>query len=157
MQDLSEAAAAPSPALIDFQPLIGLWTAKITWSEKTHKLIGGPASVGGPAAFGWSGDGGFLMHTVGGGGAPLATWMIGRDDASRAFTALYADSRGVSRIYEMSFARDVWKLWRTAPGFHQRFEGQISPDRRSIEARWEKSNDGSAWEIDFDLYYARAE
>jgi hypothetical protein len=79
--------------------------------------------------------------------------MIGRDDTSGAFCALYADSRGVSRIYDMSFADDVWKMWRAAPGFHQRFVGRISPDRSMIEGCWEKSQDGTSWERDFDLTY----
>jgi hypothetical protein len=83
--------------------------------------------------------------------------MIGRDDASRAFSVLYADGRGVSRIYQMSFAQGVWKIWRDAPGFHQRFTGRLSPDRRGIEARWEKSEDGMIWETDFDLTHAKIE
>jgi len=69
---------------------------------------------------------------------------------------LYADNRGVSRIYKMSLAENVWKIWRAAPGFHQRFIGRISPDQRSIEACWEKSNDGFIWENDFDLTYTKA-
>ena len=72
-------------------------------------------------SFAWASYGSFLVHTSGGGDAPLAHWMIGRDDTSGAFSALYADSRGVSRLYEMSFAEDLWKMWRAAPGFHQRF------------------------------------
>jgi hypothetical protein len=47
--------------------------------------------------------------------------MIGRDDTSGAFSAFYADSRGVSRLYEVSFAKDLWKMWRAAREFHQRF------------------------------------
>jgi hypothetical protein len=83
--------------------------------------------------------------------------MIGRDETSGAFVALYADSRGVCRIYQMSFAGNVWKIWRDAYGFHQRFTGRIGRDRRSIEARWEKSDDGTTWETDFDLQYTKAE
>ena len=83
--------------------------------------------------------------------------MIGRDDTSGAFSALYADDRGVSRLHEMSFADGLWKLWRAAPGFHQRFEGRIAIDGRTIEAKWEKSEDGSNWDIDFRLDYVKAE
>jgi hypothetical protein len=144
-----------NPALADLQGLIGRWTATITWSEPTHKLVGGPPAVETPASFAWSADGRFLVHSLGGGGAPTATWMIGRDDASGAFAALYADGRGVSRIYDMSFEADVWQLWRRAPGFHQRFKARFDGDRRTIEGRWEKSEDGATWENDFDLTYVQ--
>jgi hypothetical protein len=63
----------------------------------------------------------------------------------------------VSRIYEMSFIDDVWKLWRNAPGFLQRFEGRLSLDRNTVEAKWEKSSDGLAWHKDFDIVYGRRE
>jgi hypothetical protein len=145
-----------NPALSVLQPLIGSWTMRITWSEKTHKLVGGPQSVEIPASFAWASNGSFFLHTSGGGGAPVAHWMIGRDDTSGAFSALYADDRGVSRLYEMSFAGDLWKMWRATPGFHQRFAGRISPDGNTIEACWEKSEDGRSWERDFDLIYTKS-
>jgi hypothetical protein len=77
------------------------------WSEKTHKLTGGPVSVEVPAVFEWAGEGGFLLQIIGGDGLPVARWMIGRDDTSGAFAVLYVDGRGVSRIYQMSFVQDV--------------------------------------------------
>jgi hypothetical protein len=83
--------------------------------------------------------------------------MIGRDDTSGTFAVLYADRRGVSRIYEMSFVENIRKIWRAVPGFHQRFTGRISFDWRTIEACWEKSKDGQAWENDFDLIFTKSE
>jgi hypothetical protein len=130
---------------------------RINWSEKTHKLVGGPRSVEVPVSFAWTSNGSFLVHTSGGGGAPVAHWMIGRDDTSGVFSALYADSRGVSRLYEMSFAEDLWKMWRAAPDFHQRFVGRISRDGNTIEAGWERSDDGRGWERDFELIYTKSE
>jgi hypothetical protein len=145
-----------NPALSVLEPLIGAWIMKITWSEKTHRLVGGPRSVEMPVSFAWALNGSFLVHTSGGGGAPVSHWMIGRDDTSGVFSALYADSRGVSRLYKMSFAGNLWKMWRAAPGFHQRFAGRIDPAGKLIEARWEKSDDGSEWEHDFDLAYSKS-
>jgi hypothetical protein len=83
----------------------------------------------------------------------FAYWMIGRDDDGEDFTILYADGRSVSRIYHMSFADGVWKIWRNAPGFHQRFSGRLSEDGNTIAARWENSEDGEASNHDFDLTY----
>jgi hypothetical protein len=150
-------AMTANPALSILQPLIGAWTMKIIWSENTHKLVGGPQSIEAPARFEWVADGSFLLQTAGASGAPVAHWMIGRDDTSGAFSALYADSRGVSRVYDMSFAEGLWEIWRAAPGFHQRFTGRISEDAKTIEGCWEKSEDGEKWEKDFDLNYVRSE
>ena len=68
---------------------------------------------------------------------------------------LYFDSRGVSRVYQMSLSDGVWKMWREAPGFSQRFMGTWSSDGRTIRGRWEESGDGSHWEHDFDLTYTK--
>ena len=54
-----------------------------------------------------------------------APWLIGCDDGSSLFTVLYSDARGVSRVYSMSLADGLWRLWRDDPGFSQRFEADI--------------------------------
>jgi hypothetical protein len=82
---------------------------------------------------------------------------MGRDETSGEYCVLYADARGVSRIYQMSLDERVWRMWRTAPGFHQRFEGRLSADGSTIEAQWEKSSDGKTWEADFDMKYLKAD
>jgi hypothetical protein len=69
---------------------------------------------------------------------------------------LYADSRRVSRVYEMTLEDGVWRTWRAAPGFHQRFEGTFSPDGATITAAWEMSEDGTTGTKDFDITYRRA-
>jgi hypothetical protein len=88
---------------------------------------------------------------------PVGSWIIGRDDSEENYSVLYYDDRGVSRRYEMSFNNTVWKIWREAPPFWQRFEAHISSDGQTITATWELSNDnGKNWEHDFDLIYQRA-
>lgn len=158
MSNSSQVAASANPALSQLEPLIGRWIATITWSDNIHKIIGGPKTVRGPASFEWVKDRYFVVHsTAEKEGSPFAHWMIGRDDASGAFAAFYADSRGQSRIYEMSLAENVWKIWRTANGSTQRFIGLISPDQKTIDARWESSKDGKDWEEEFTIAYAKAE
>jgi hypothetical protein len=56
----------------------------------------------------------------------------------------------------MSFSESVWKIWREAPGFWQRYEGTLSNDGNTITAHWEKSADGTKWEHDFDVTYTKA-
>ena len=86
---------------------------------------------------------------------PAATFIIGPDDTSEQYCALYTDSRGVSRVYQMSLNEQAWNLWRTAPGFSQRFSAVFKNDKKQISAKWEKSVDGINWDHDFDLTYTR--
>jgi hypothetical protein len=66
----------------------------------------------------------------------------------------YYDSRGVARIYQMSLNDGVWKLWREASGFWQRYTGVFTGDGRTIKGAWEGSAEGSQWKH-FDLNYIR--
>ncbi len=61
------------------------------------------------------------------------------------------------RVYRMSVANGVWKMWRDAPGFNQRFIGKISGDGKAIAGQWEMSPDGTNWEVDFDLTYTKVD
>jgi hypothetical protein len=57
----------------------------------------------------------------------------------------------------MTLSGGVWRLWRDAPDpFPQRFSGSFSDDGKTIAGRWEKAEDGSNWETDFDLTYRKA-
>jgi hypothetical protein len=87
---------------------------------------------------------------------PAAIWIIGRDDSEDDYAMLYADSRGVSRIYRMSFGGGRWRVWRDTPDFSQRFEADVASDGRKISGRWEKSADrGANWQHDFNVDYIR--
>jgi hypothetical protein len=88
--------------------------------------------------------------------APFPTTaVIGLDDAGEEFTMLYADARGVHRVYRMTFADGVWRVWRDAPGFNQRFTGTVRVDGDTVDGRWEMSKDGVTWNLDFELTYTR--
>ena len=89
--------------------------------------------------------------------APDGIAIIGPGDANGSYLQHYFDSRGVARVYEMTFADGVWTLERraTAPDFSQRFTGTFSNDASTIAGRWERSSDGSSWAHDFDLTYTR--
>jgi hypothetical protein len=77
----------------------------------------------------------------------------------------YFDSRGVQRLYLTAIEGATWRIWRApgedwngpnGPGFDQRFIGEIAPDGRTIEARWERATaPGDGWELDFPLTYVR--
>jgi hypothetical protein len=152
------------PPLADLEPLVGEWTLEAT-------PPGGPPWPGeGKVTFEWLGTG-FLVQrsTISVPEAPDSVSLIGLRDAPASAEAVrkgpddseypyhqyYFDSRGVRRVFEMSFAGGEWNLWRDVDDpFPQRFIGRISEDGRTIEGAWERK-DGSDWMIDFDLKYTK--
>ena len=81
--------------------------------------------------------------------------IIGPSETADTFEQHYYDSRGVARVYKMTLSDGVWRLWREAPGFWQRYSGRLSKDGSRIDGAWEKSADGSLWDLDFKLSYIR--
>jgi hypothetical protein len=88
---------------------------------------------------------------------PHSTQLVGCDEGRDECTVLYHDDRGVYRVYETTVVDRVWKMWREAPGFNQRFVGKISEDGKTITGQWEMSEDGINWEVDFDLTYRKVD
>jgi len=112
----------------------------------------------GHTSFRWVDDGAFLAmrQSETPSGPPQAVWIIGRDQVQGHYEVLYFDRRPMSRIYHMSFDGTVWRMWREAPGFWQRFECTVSEDKRTVSGYWEKSTDnGATWKRDFDIRYVR--
>jgi len=91
--------------------------------------------------------------------APDSLAVVSLDPSSHTYTQHF-DSRGVVRVYAMTFDGQVWTLLRDAPdftplAFSQRFVGTFSHDGKRIIGRWEASQDGVHWEHDFDLTYTK--
>ncbi len=138
---MAQPSLKPNPALAQLEVLVG------EWEMESPQYPGSRGRL----TFEWLEGGAFLVEHMAGN----ATWMIGRDESVQTYYMLYFDSRGVSRIYEMSLEGNVWKIWRNAPGFSQRFTATLADDGNTIRGRWEKSVDGLQWEHDFDLVYTK--
>lgn len=143
-----------NPALADLQFLTGAWDVELSeasfLTEPTARLA---ASV----IFEWIEQDAAMVMRMGDAGTPMATWIFGRDDAQSDYNVLYADDRGVSRVYNMSLSNGTWRMWRTTPEFSQRFEAQVNADQTQISGSWQKSFDGGiTWEHDFKVRYSRA-
>ena len=154
MDDLvTNEAAKPNPALRPLSVLIGTWN-----TIGTHPLVPG-TTFHGRTSFTWIEGGAFLMmHSqIDEPEIPSGISVFGSDDSTGECSMLYYDERGVSRRYEVSLRDNVWKWWRTAPGFSQRFVGMIAADGRSIVSRGELSRDGASWEPDLALTYTRTD
>ena len=147
-------SANQNPALESLGMLVGEWNIEIT----SMSFYADPSAVArGHTSFNWLEGGAFLLQhsEIQNSDFPRSIAIIGPDDAAKTYYMLYSDSRGVSRIYQMSLSGGVWKLWRDFPGFSQRFTGTFSDANHTLTARWEKSSDGSNWEHDFDLKYTK--
>ena len=138
----------PNPVLKDLEGLVGDWEMELS----NAAFLAHPTdTVKGQVSFEWIENGAFLRMRMGND----AIWLISRDDSKSDYEVFYYDSRSGSRIYEMSFSANMWKIWRSSPSFSQRYEGTISKDGYTITAKWEKSSDGINWEHDFNVTYTR--
>lgn len=143
------------PALNAFEVLIGTWD-----TEGKHRLV--DEVVHGTTTFEWLEGGGYLIQRARTDetGPPQGVMVIGPDVEGERIVQHYFDSRGVVRVYRMTFRDGLWTLARETPDFTpldfaQRYTGSFSEDGRSITGRWEISRDGSTWERDFALDYVR--
>ena len=149
---------SPTPEMAPLEPLVGEWSVEAVapWAP--------PGDVRGRTVFEWMPGGAFLLQRweVPIDEAPDGLALIGRDlQGSGGYLQHYFDSRGVARVYSMTFDDGVWTLSRAEADFSpldfsQRFTGTLSDDGRTIRARWEICHHDSTWEHDFDLVYRRA-
>lgn len=135
--------------------LVGEWEVEAEFPGQTV-----PA---GRSVFEWALDGTFLVqrNEIPVPEAPDSMAIIAVDPETGTYTQHYFDSRGVVRLYAMTFADGVWELLREEAdfsplSFRQRFIGRVSEDGDVIRGGWEMAKDGAAaWEKDFELTYRR--
>lgn len=147
--------SARQQALERLEILVGAWEVEAEFPGQTV-----PA---GRSVFEWALDGSFLIqrNEVPVPEAPDSMAIIAVDPETGAYTQHYFDSRGVVRVYAMTFADGVWELLREEAdfsplSFRQRFTGRVGADGDTIRGGWELAKDGAAaWEKDFELTYRR--
>jgi hypothetical protein len=152
-QNVMQAASIPNPALQPFSILIGTWN-----TIGTHALVL-DTILHGRTSFEWLENGAFLImrSEIDDPRFPNGIAIFGSDDSEGEYYMLTFDERGVSRKYEVTLRDNVWKWWRNAPGFFQRYEGTIVDSGNTIIGKGELSKDGLSWEKDLDLTYKRVE
>ena len=139
------------------RPLVGEWKLIPTFDDTPR------AGVDARVRFEWLPGEQFLIErwAIPIPEAPDGIAIIGPDAESEGnYLQHYFDQRGVARIYRMSFADGVWKLWREFPDFSpldfaQRYTGTFSQDGNTIVGAWEIRHPGEEWEHDFALTYVR--
>ncbi len=139
-------------ALRRLEPLVG------EWALEAAPPGGEPWPGGGTSTFEWHPSGAHLVQrtTVAVPEAPDSVSVMGCDAANGTYFQLYADERGVCRVYEMSIGDGAWRLWRVGEPFAQRFSATFAEDGDTILGRWEMSEDGVTYRTDFDLVYRRS-
>jgi hypothetical protein len=147
-------------ALKHLDVLVGEWRMEVSLpTAAPNGSIGGGAS--GRVEFEWVLAGQYLIQRSSAPDpVPDSVAIISADPDGETYVQHYFDSRGVTRVYEMTLADRVWTLTRTKPdfsplAFSQRFTSTFSDDGNVIQGYWEKSDDGSQWEHDFDLTYTK--
>ena len=144
-------------ALARLEVLVGEWdvTVRFPGQQEPAGETGGGAAPAARSLFEWTLDRQFLVQRteVPVPEAPDSMTVISADEDTGGYTQHYYDSRGVARIYKMTLDGETWKLRRDAPGFWQRYSGQVSPDGTVIAGAWEASADGRDWKRDFGLTY----
>jgi hypothetical protein len=153
---------ARDPALERLDAFIGTWHLDAVFPHAPPSEGGDHDEVA-SATFEWTLDGRFLVQrTNAPRPAPDSLAVVNFDPAHHTYTQHYFDSRGVVRLYAMTFDGRAWTLERTSADFtpldfEQRFTSEFSDDGATIRGRWEKRPPGaSTWEHDFDLSYVRA-
>jgi len=121
-----------------------------------------PGAPPGRCVFEWVLHGQYLVQrTEAPDPAPDSLAIVSVDPKTGAYTQHYFDSRGVVRLYAMTFNRGTWTLLRESPDFspldfHQRFIGRFTRDGSTIKGTWETSKGRqSTWKQDFELSYTR--
>ncbi len=150
-ENIAQEASMPNPALQPFSILIGNWNTTGTHGFLPDTILHGRAS------FEWLEGGAYLLirSEIDDPRFPKGISIIGSDDAQGEYYMLTFDERGVSRKYEVTLHDNLWKWWRNAPGFSQRYEGTIVDGGNTIIGKGELSKDGVTWQKDLDLTYTR--
>jgi hypothetical protein len=147
---------AHKAAMERLEPLVGEWSLDASFPGVP------PTGPVGRTAFEWTLNGQFLIQRseIPHPAAPVGFCIVGFDLEAKKYVQHYFDSRGVARVYAMTFDDGVWERRRESKDFSpldffQRFIGTFSADGETIEGAWETSKDGSTWERDFGLTYRR--
>ena len=152
----SDVPAGRPAALCGLDALIGRWEMEASFAAGSFGP-GTPATTqrGGLTTFEWLDGRYFLIQrfAVDHPAAPSGIAIIGPGGAAGPLEQHYYDSRGVARVYQASLDGGIWKLWREAPRFWQRYSGVVSDDGTVIAGAWEASADGRDWKRDFGLTY----
>ncbi len=143
-------ALTRNPALDPLEFLSGEWR-----TVGTHPMVEG-RKLPGRTSFAWHEGGAFLImrQEVHEPKFPDGVAIIGSDDAKGAFTMIYFDERGTSRLMEVSVV-DRTVTWKhDNPEFAQ--STTITADGDRLVSKGRMSEKGGPWKDDLSQVFERA-
>jgi Protein of unknown function (DUF1579) len=161
-----DSAPAPGPEIRRLGALVG------RWRSEGHVVGDDPVPITGVDIYEWLAGGFFLVHHVDvviGQQQVQALELMGEyDPANDTFTARAYDNLG--KVTVMQARVDEQGVWRFTGGGDVasvarpasadasgavRSTLTLSPDRASMTARWERSDDGASWQPWMDMTFTR--
>jgi hypothetical protein len=139
----------------ELEPFIGEWTV-----EGRHVALP-DAIIRGRSVFEWWDDRTFLIHhsTLDHPDFPDSISLIGATRPDGGLAQHYFDSRGVHRLFDMTFDRGVWTLRRKAvdtKDFDQHLKATFSADGNTIAAEFKRTEPGRhEMKHDMSMTYTR--
>lgn len=135
-----------------FGALIGEWL-----TEATHPAFGDTV-VPGRARFEWLAGERFLIERAENDhpDLPDSIAVIGVMEGEEELSMQYFDSRGVHRIYHISFDGAELRTWRDAPGFAQRLVAKLSDDGATITSVSQLNENDQGFRDDLAIIYRRS-
>jgi hypothetical protein len=149
---------ADLPDAGELEPLVGSWTVGAEFPEP------GPGVVRGRVTFEWLLERRFVLQRseTDHPDAPDSHSILAPDPARpNGYRQHYFDSRGVVRLYEMTFDGRAWTLTHRTPDFSpldfaQRFTADLGNGGDTLSGAWYTAPAGSDdWRLDFRLTYRR--
>jgi hypothetical protein len=143
-------ACISNPALKPLEFLIGDWR-----TTGTHPMVPGK-ELPGRTSFAWHEDGAFLImrSEVDEPSFPDGVAIIGSDDPGAAFSMLYFDERGISRVMHVTAAEGMATCRHDNPDFAQcltiRKQGQDV-----LVSKGRMSEKGGPWKDDLSQTFER--
>ena len=142
--------------LDELEPFIGEWTTEGRHVAMPNEVIHGRS------VFEWWGDRMYLMQrsTMDHPDFPDSLSIMGATHPDGGLALHWFDSRGVHRVFDMTFERGVWTTSRKATGrkdFDQSMRGAFSDDGNMIMVQSSLSEPGGGGEQkpDFAVTYSR--
>ncbi|BCB77474.1 hypothetical protein GCM10022251_71410 [Phytohabitans flavus] len=138
--------------------LVGRWDTEAVFEAAFMGPDSQDTRAPGSTTFEWLAGHRFLLQrfTNENSAFPSGISVIGAGPVTDTFTQRYYDSRGVERVYQMTFDGREWTLWRESPGFWQRYTGLLAADGTAITGAWAASADGQEWRHEFALNHTRS-
>ena len=138
-------------SLEPFRALIGEWTI-----EATHPSVEDTV-VRGRTTYEWLEGGRFVIQRAANDHPdfPDSLCVIGVMEGDEDLSMQYFDSRGVHRVYAISFDGREMTVQRDAPGFAQRGSVTLSDDGSTLSGLWQLNQDDQGYRDDLAFTYRR--